>query len=157
MFSKGKDKIQSMQRNRQRSSGPVSLISPNLTITGNLSTQGDLQIDGTVEGNIQCHSLTLGASAKVKGHISATEVLIRGALIGDIEAQTVTLSKTARVTGDILHQTVSIEPGATLEGRIAGRSRIPTVAKPTSPHTAPMEILDAAHQDQIQRIPRQIN
>ncbi len=138
---------------RQKLKGPVSLISPDLTVSGNLSTQGDLQIDGTVEGDIQCQSLTIGANAKVIGQISALEVLIRGSLIGNIQAQTVTLTKTAQVSGDIKHQTIAIESGARLDGRVSN-SQNRSLA--SSEHAMFTDSLEADKLDQIQRIRRQI-
>lgn len=157
MFSKNKDKDASARPTRNRANGPVSLISPDLTVTGNLSTQGDLQIDGTVEGNIQCQSLTIGAAARVIGHISAFDVLVRGSHKGDIEAHTITLTKTARVTGDIKYQTIASEAGASLDGRLtSARNRPAETAEPSVAPTVPIEVLGADPLDQIQRIRRQI-
>ncbi len=120
MFFSGKDKTATGRRQGRE---PVSLISADLLVTGNLVSPGDLQIDGVVEGDIHCQSLTIGASASVTGNIIASDVLIRGALHGGIEARSVTLGKTARVIGDILHETIAIEAGAVLEGRLTGRNR----------------------------------
>lgn len=152
MFSKDKDSNPAAGQNRRRLNGPVSLISPDLCVNGNLSSPGDLQIDGTVEGDIQCQSLTIGASAKVTGRIIALEVLIRGALLGNIEAQTVTLAKTARVTGDILHDCIAIEAGAMLDGRLNGRNRAQAAAEPV----ASAESMRTEATDRIQMIRRQI-
>ncbi len=124
MFFSGRDKSQiGPQTGRRQGRDPVSLISADLCVTGDLVSPGDLQIDGIVEGNIRCQSLTVGPSATVTGNIIATDVLIRGALIGGIEARSVTLGKTAHVNGDILHETIAIEAGAILDGRLTGRNR----------------------------------
>ena len=124
MFFNGKDK-DGVTKNAGRRSGrePVSLISADLCVAGNLVSPGDLQIDGIVEGDIQCQSLTIGPSATVNGHITATDVLIRGTHVGGIDARSVTLGKTARVMGDIVHETIAIEAGAVLEGHLTGRNR----------------------------------
>lgn len=124
MFFSGKDKHANGQTAGRRNNRElVSLISSDLFVSGNLVTPGDLQIDGTVEGDIQCQSLTVGQSASVTGHINATDVLIRGSHTGGIEARSVTLGKTARVVGDISHETIAIEAGAILDGRLTGRHR----------------------------------
>lgn len=124
MFFSGKGKNSGGQApGRRQGREPVSLISADLSVRGDLISPGDLQIDGFVEGDIQCQSLTIGPSATVTGNISAEEVLIRGTLQGDIEARSVTLGKTAHVNGDILHETIAIEAGAVLEGHLKGRNR----------------------------------
>lgn len=124
MFFSGKDKDQAGQpAGRRQGRDAVSLISADLFVSGNLVSPGDLQIDGVVEGDISCQSLTIGPSATVTGNITASEVLIRGAHNGSIEARAVTLGKTARVMGDVLHETIAIEAGAVLEGRLTGRNR----------------------------------
>ncbi len=124
MFFNGKDKNRNGQHSgRRQGREPISLISADLAVTGNLVSPGDLHIDGTVDGDIHCQSLTIGPSATVTGNIFATDVLIRGALVGGIEARSVTLGRTAQVNGDILHETIAIEAGAVLEGRLTGRNR----------------------------------
>jgi cytoskeletal protein CcmA (bactofilin family) len=106
-------------RERRKGNSPPSLIGPDLTIHGELSTPGDLQIDGHIIGNIQCNNLTLGAAATVKGDTKANEVLVCGSLTGNIHATTVTLTKTAKIDGDIHHETIAIEAGAVLNGKLA--------------------------------------
>lgn len=101
--------------------GPVrnaapSIISADLKIVGDLTSAGDIQIDGAVEGDIQSRTITVGESAQVTGSIAADTVRICGSVNGQIKGQTVTLDKSAKVVGDIMHQSLAIEPGAFLEG-----------------------------------------
>lgn len=93
-----------------------SIISAGLEVQGNLVTRDDVQIDGRVVGDIASGKLTVGDKAVVEGEINADEVTVKGEVKGCIRAATVVLAKSARVTGDILHTTLSIEPGAQLEG-----------------------------------------
>ncbi len=124
MFFNGKDKNQNSQPpGRRQGREAVSLISTGLLVTGNLMSPGDLQIDGAVEGDINCQSLTIGPSASVTGNITAVDVLIRGAHNGNIEARSVTLGKSAKVMGNITHETIAIEAGAVLDGHLTGRNR----------------------------------
>jgi len=94
-----------------------SIISPDLTIKGNLTCAGDIQIDGHVEGDVASHSVKIGEGADVRGTIAAETVRICGIVHGEIKAATVVLEKTAKVTGNIMHQTLSIEAGACFEGQ----------------------------------------
>ncbi len=95
-----------------------SIISSDLTIKGNLETTGDMQIEGTIEGDIRSHLLTIGQNALVKGEIVADDVVINGRVEGTIRGAKVRLSATARVSGDIMHKTIAIESGAQFEGSV---------------------------------------
>jgi cytoskeletal protein CcmA (bactofilin family) len=94
-----------------------SIISADLTIKGNMSCAGDIQIDGHVEGDVDSHSVKVGEGADMRGTITAETVRVCGTVQGEIKAATVALEKTARVTGNIVHQTLSIEAGAYFEGQ----------------------------------------
>ena len=95
---------------------PPSLISEDLTIAGDFKGEGDIQIDGTVNGDIRCNTLLVGESAKIKGEIIAESARVHGTVNGQIQAHTVSLAHTARVVANILHENLSIEQGAFLEG-----------------------------------------
>ena len=94
-----------------------SIISPDLTIKGNLTCAGDIQIDGHVEGDVASRSVKIGEGADMRGTITAESVRICGTVQGEIKAATVALEKTAKVTGNIMHQSLSIEAGAHFEGQ----------------------------------------
>ncbi|MEQ9042653.1 MAG: polymer-forming cytoskeletal protein [Alphaproteobacteria bacterium] len=93
-----------------------SIISANLQIAGDLISNGDLQIDGIIEGNVRSQTLTVGETASITGDVEAESVQVRGTVTGQINARTVTLTKTARVIGDVMHETLAIDAGAYLEG-----------------------------------------
>jgi len=94
-----------------------SLISAELKIVGNLNSNGDLRIDGTVEGDIASRSLVVGEGARVDGSIAAETVRISGSVSGQVKATTVALTRTARVSGDITYHNLSVEEGGVLEGQ----------------------------------------
>ena len=54
---------------------PASLLSADLHVTGNMKTTGDIQVEGTVEGDIRAHLLTIGESATIKGEVVADDVV----------------------------------------------------------------------------------
>ncbi|AUH33991.1 bactofilin family protein [Paracoccus tegillarcae] len=95
-----------------------SVLSSDLTVTGNIRTQGDIQIEGNIEGDIRAHQLTVGESATIKGEVVADEVIVNGRVIGRVRGLKVRLSATARVEGDIVHKTIAIESGAHFEGSV---------------------------------------
>ena len=97
---------------------PASVLSSDLHITGNLKTSGDIQVEGTVEGDIRAHLLTIGESATIKGEVTADDVVINGRIVGRVRGLKVRLTSTARVEGDIIHKTIAIESGAHFEGSV---------------------------------------
>ncbi|SCA55073.1 Integral membrane protein CcmA involved in cell shape determination (modular protein) [Candidatus Terasakiella magnetica] len=93
-----------------------SIISEDLSVTGNLSSEGEIQIDGRVTGDIQSKDILVGETAHIKGEIIAESIRVHGKVDGQIKAQNVSLAKSSHVVGDILHDNLSIETGAFLEG-----------------------------------------
>lgn len=117
MFSKSKTTTASKPAAMARNTTP-SIVSAGLTITGDLRTEGEVQVDGTVVGDIACGKLVVGEGASVQGEISADDVDIRGEVTGRIRGARVALARSARVIGDIWHSSLSMEAGAHLEGQV---------------------------------------
>ena len=123
MFSKSKDeKMASNQSsgNKAARSGnsTPSIIGSDVRIVGNLTTVGELQIDGQVEGDIQCGSLTMGENGSVSGSVLADSAIVKGRVEGRLQAKQVRLEKSAHVDGDIYHESLSVEAGAQLTGKV---------------------------------------
>ncbi len=97
---------------------PASVLSSDLHVTGNLKTTGDIQVEGTVEGDIRAHLLTVGEGATIKGEVIADDVVVNGRIVGRVRGLKVRLTSTARVEGDIIHKTIAIESGAHFEGSV---------------------------------------
>ncbi len=95
-----------------------SMISSDLKITGDLESTGDITIEGSVEGKIKCRTLTVGENPAHNCSVEADTVRICGTFTGDVRAQKVVLTKNARFTGDIYHESLEVEEGAQLEGRL---------------------------------------
>lgn len=120
--------------NKPRTTGKStmpSIVSEGLHVTGNLISDGDVQIDGSIQGDIQGKTLTVGSAGVVVGKITADEAVISGTVTGEVVARSVVLTRTARVQSDITQQTLTIEAGAEFEGRAKrlGNAGIPA-AKP---------------------------
>ncbi|MCA0274344.1 MAG: polymer-forming cytoskeletal protein [Proteobacteria bacterium] len=96
----------------------ASVLSSDLTITGNVKTSGDIQIEGVIDGDIRAHMLTVGESATIRGEIVADDIVVNGRVVGRVRGLKVRLTSTARVEGDIIHKTIAIESGAHFEGSV---------------------------------------
>jgi cytoskeletal protein CcmA (bactofilin family) len=111
--------------NMQRRPGPPesgnkSVISNDLKIIGQglkIITQGTLQVDGEVEGDVRGNEIIIGEKGKVTGTVAAERVIVRGKISGVIRGMTVALQSSARVEGDIHHMSLAIEQGAEFDGR----------------------------------------
>jgi cytoskeletal protein CcmA (bactofilin family) len=95
----------------------VSTIGGDLTITGNVTSKGEIHLDGHVQGDVHCVALVLGESSNVEGNVKAEDVVIRGRLIGSVQALRVTLQSESHVEGDLTHQSLAIEQGAFFDGK----------------------------------------
>src|SRR5262245_59994753 len=96
--------------------GTPSIISADLIVRGALSSAGDVQIDGRVDGDIRAGGLIVGEKAVIVGDVYAEEIVVRGRVEGGISARKVSLSSTCHVEGNILHEALAVEIGAYFEG-----------------------------------------
>ncbi len=95
-----------------------SIISADMKVVGNLQSSGDIQIDGTVEGDIKSRTVTVGENAQIHGSISAETVNVCGRVSGQVSAASVRIARTANVQGDISYKILAIEEEAVLNGKI---------------------------------------
>ena len=93
-----------------------SVVGVDLKVVGDMNCAGEIQIDGTVQGDINSNTVTVGEGGRTDGLISADTVHIRGTVKGETRAACVVVAGTARVEGNIKYQSLSIEPGAVLDG-----------------------------------------
>lgn len=96
--------------------GP-SIIGPDLVIIGDLVSDGHVQVDGEVQGDIHGSHIVIGEGARITGGIVSEEVVIRGTVMGSIRGRKVILQADSKVEGDIYHKSLAIEQGAYFEGK----------------------------------------
>jgi cytoskeletal protein CcmA (bactofilin family) len=110
---------------RSAERGTPSIIGPELQITGNLVSRGEVQIEGEINGDIHGSHVLVGERATVTGGIVGDEVVVRGHVMGSVRGKRVLLQSTSRVEGDVYHLTLAIEQGAYFEGK-SRRTEDPT-------------------------------
>ena len=103
---------------------PRTVIQADLTIIGDLQTDGQIEVDGRVIGNVSGRSVIVGEHGQVEGSILAEMVTIFGIAVGPVQANKVRLGSTAQVVGNIFHNELTVEPGAHHEGRRPWRPNI---------------------------------
>jgi len=96
----------------------VNIIGSGTEIKGNITTNGDLRIDGFIKGTIQATGkVVVGATGKVEGEISCQNADISGEVLAHIKVkELLSLKANAIVTGDIFTNKLAIEPGAVFTG-----------------------------------------
>jgi cytoskeletal protein CcmA (bactofilin family) len=130
----------------------ASVLSSDITITGNIKSSGDIQIEGTIDGDVRSQVVIVGESATIRGEVVAEEVVVHGRVVGRLRGLKIRLSATARVEGDIVHKTIAIENGAHFEGSvqrqddpIAQSGHQPArISGPTSARSAPAAPVETA-------------
>lgn len=97
----------------------ATLISAGTTLKGDMSSNSDLRIDGTVIGNIESSSkVIIGGTGIVEGDITATQTDISGKVSGNIRAkELLQLRDESMVTGNLYAGKLQIEPTATFNGQ----------------------------------------
>jgi cytoskeletal protein CcmA (bactofilin family) len=130
MFSKGNKTPSRDHKVDTVAKGVPSIISADLTITGDLVSTGEIQVDGTIDGDIRCRALVIGVDGAVTGEIEADSVRLHGKVTGQVRAKTVFLAATAHMIGDITHESLAIEPGAFMEGHCRRMADPAAVKKP---------------------------
>ncbi|WP_372857503.1 polymer-forming cytoskeletal protein [Pseudoalteromonas sp.] len=117
----GKNKQAKTDSSIKRVSHTPSIISDDVRITGSLVSQGEVQLDGRIDGDIKAEHLVIGTSGVVEGIVEASSVIVKGKIIGSLNASEVKIENNAHVHGDIFHDTLSIEAGAIIEGSLKQR------------------------------------
>ena len=99
---------------------PFSIIASDMTVTGDLETEGVVRVEGRIHGTVRVGSQVLVAEgAVIEGDLHTQEAVVAGQVRGAIHArERVELQATALVTGDILTPRISIVEGARVTGEV---------------------------------------
>ena len=103
---------------RTATSGSRTIISQDLVITGTILTDGEIEVNGTVEGDICARMVVIGGTATVQGEVVAENVSVSGTAQGRITARRILLRDGSHVQSDLIHQRLGIEEGAEFEGSV---------------------------------------
>jgi cytoskeletal protein CcmA (bactofilin family) len=123
-FKRKKSKMQFAESPRQQSS-EATFISRDMTVEGNLMCEGELHIDGSINGSVKAHVCLVDSNAQVTGSITADTLYIYGQVNGPVDAANVHIYASANVRGDVTNESISIENGAVIHGSIRnGRSSV---------------------------------
>jgi cytoskeletal protein CcmA (bactofilin family) len=109
-------------RRRKTDQMPFSIVAKDMTIIGDLETEGVVRIEGRIRGTVRAGSqILVGQGAQVEGDLHTREAVVGGEVIGSIHAsERVELQPSASVTGNIITPRIAVLEG----GKVSGEVRI---------------------------------
>ena len=126
-----------------------SIIGGDMVLEGDISGGGEIQVEGTIKGDIRVEHVTVGDGGAVEGGIYADAVEVRGRVSGSITAKQVRLYGACHVDGDITHEQLAMETGAFFQGRSLRLQRPVSAASASttasSPKPEPAAIRESAN------------
>ena len=116
--------------NKSASKVGASIICSDMKITGSIVSEGAIQVDGTVDGDIAATDMVVGSSGEILGEVKAETLRVKGKVKGSIRAIKVELETGANVVGDIIHGALIIQPDAAFEGHVKRDENPLSIKKP---------------------------
>lgn len=107
------------EQNKSTKKADETIIGTDVSLTGNLKSEGDIQINGKIKGEVNTKSnIAIGEQALIDGSIKARNVLINGTLQGNVETvEDLEISPTGKVFGDLITKSLIIKKGAIFTGQ----------------------------------------
>lgn len=108
-----------------------NVIGKNTVIVGDISSEGDFRIDGTVEGNLRAKGrVIVGREGKVNGMIEATDADVEGEVMGALTInEMLTLKATAQITGEVVIGKLCVEPGASFNATCSMKGMVKELSR----------------------------
>ena len=125
-----KDKIDKNKSNEKKKNSTL-MIGEGVKITGNISADNEVIIQGSVEGDVECDSIHINQSGKINGNIKSKTMNIEGAAEGEVNVEDVlTIKSDGKLSGKICYGRIQIETGGQLSGETSVAERKEKETKP---------------------------
>lgn len=107
----------------------TTIVAEGTRFTGELTLDGKLHIDGTIEGTIECHGdVSVGRNGCFEGTLNAGRLMVSGHVQGRVECDSLEIVSTGRVYGEVASERFVIEPGGQFIGESLTRDKQPVAA-----------------------------
>jgi len=111
-----KEEVSMLSKNPEKME---SFVGSNARIKGEMTVEGTLRLDGTIEGGLNADCVILSEKALVKGDIAAQKIVIGGTVEGNLRAKgLVEIQPKGRVLGGVFTQKLSVIEGGEINGKI---------------------------------------
>lgn len=104
-----------------RTSEPT-VIRSGTTITGDITTAGEILVEGVLNGNVKADIVSAATGARIAGTVDATVVNVNGLIEGDVNCIRLQINTGGTVDGRIQQSVLLVEAGATLQGSVTMRN-----------------------------------
>lgn len=96
----------------------INIISEGTKIKGDVIANGDIRIDGELNGNISVKGrLVVGPEGKINGEIVCNNIEVSGFVKGKVKAsELLNMKSTSQIEGEIIAGKLSVEPGSIFSG-----------------------------------------
>jgi cytoskeletal protein CcmA (bactofilin family) len=127
-----------MGKNTESENSCINIIGAGTEIQGDITTTGDIRIDGKLTGNFSSNQkLVIGQSGVIEGNIKCKDCDISGKVNGNLHlSELLTLKSTADVTGDIVTNKILIEIDAQFSGICKMHQNLPKYTSKTDKEKA---------------------
>jgi len=107
-----------------------STIGADMRVTGDCAFQGELQVEGTVHGDVRSEGaagmLVIQPGGRIEGAVSADHIVVAGQVIGQVTArERLELLASGRIEGDVRYKTLEMQPGAVVAGQLQPQALLP--------------------------------
>lgn len=121
MFTKSK----TMAKGAELDSGSRNHIAQGTSIKGDVTTNGDIRIDGELEGTVHSKGkVVVGNTGRIKGTVRCQNANVSGSVEGNMTvSEMLSVQASGKFSGELAYGKLAVEPGAQLEGTftIAGK------------------------------------
>jgi len=124
-----------MAKSNEMENHAINLIGTGTTIDGNIVSNGDIRIDGSLKGNLSTKGkVIVGDTGKIHGEVNCKNFEVEGSVEGKVMvSELLSLRSRSKILGDISTQKLAIEPGAVFTGKcdMSGSNQNLNATKPT--------------------------
>lgn len=123
-----------MAKSNEIENHTINLIGTGTIIEGNIISNGDIRIDGTLKGNLSTKGkLIVGDTGKISGEVNCKNFEVEGSVDGKVNVtDLLSLRSKSKILGDIITSKLAIEPGAIFTGKcdMSGSNQNLNASKP---------------------------
>ena len=100
------------------------IIGEEVTITGSINDNNEVTLQGSIEGDIECNSLTIKKSGNIKGKIITESMIVEGKVEGETNVNALlNIKSDGQVNGKVFYGEILIDKGGKIAGEINQREK----------------------------------